>query len=154
MSWCRYHRKISAETLYNYLRYIADSFIVSKASRYDIRGKKILLTLDKYYLTDTGLGRIRNSGYKQEIGAMLENILYNELLVRGYEVYVGKTSKGEIDFIATKNDRREYYQVAYLLTDENVVEREFGAYKYVKDNYPKYVLSMDTADFSRGGFIH
>jgi uncharacterized protein len=148
------NRKLSTETLYNYLRYICDSCIVKKASRYDIRGKKVLSTLDKYYLTDAGLGRIRNSGFKLVIGAMLENVIYNELLVRGYEVYVGKTVKGEIDFIATKNDVREYYQVAYLLADERVIEREFGAFSSVIDNYPKYVLSMDHVDFSRNGIIH
>lgn len=148
------NRKLSTETLYNYLRYICDSYIVKKASRYDIRGKKVLSTLDKYYLTDAGLGRIRSSGFKLEIGAILENVIYNELLVRGYEVYVGKTAKGEIDFIATKNDAREYYQVAYLLADERVIEREFGAFSSVTDNYPKYVLSMDHVDFSRNGIIH
>lgn len=148
------NRKLSMETLYNYLRYICDSYIVTKALRYDIRGKKILSTLDKYYLMDAGLGRIRNTGFKLEVGAMLENVVYNELLVRGYEVYVGKTSKGEIDFIAIKNDIREYYQVAYLLADEKVIEREFGAFNFVPDNFPKYVLSMDYADFSREGIIH
>lgn len=148
------NRKLSTETLYNYLRYICDSYIVSKTSRYDIRGKKVLTTLDKYYLMDPGLGRIRNSGYKLEVGAMLENVVYNELLVRGYEVYVGKLTQGEIDFIAIKNDVREYYQVAYLLTDENVIEREFGAFRAVPDNFPKYVLSLDLANFSREGIIH
>lgn len=148
------NRKLSTETLYNYLRYICDSYIVSKTARYDIRGKKILSTLDKYYLIDAGLGRIRNSGFKLEVGAMLENVVYNELLIRGYEVYVGKTSKGEIDFIAIKNDVREYYQVAYLLADEKVIEREFGAFSFVSDNFPKYVLSMDHVNCSREGIIH
>jgi predicted AAA+ superfamily ATPase len=148
------NRKLSTETLYNYLRYICDSFIVSKASRYDIRGKKMLSTLDKYYLTDAGIGRIRNSGFKMEIGAMLENVVYNELLVRGYEVYVGKTTKGEIDFIAVRNEVKEYYQVAYLLADESVIAREFGAFNFVPDNFPKYVLSMDLVDFSREGIVH
>lgn len=148
------NRKLSTETLYNYLRYICDSYIVTRVSRYDIRGKKVLSTLDKYYLMDAGLGRIRNSGFKLEVGAMLENVVYNELLVRGYEVYVGKTTKGEIDFIAIKNDMREYYQVAYLLADEMVIEREFGAFHFVPDHFPKYVLSMDYADFSREGIVH
>jgi len=125
------NRQLSTETLYNYLRYICDSYIVTKASRYDIRGKKVLSTLYKYYLMDAGVGRIRNSGFKLEVGAMLENVVYNELLIRGYEVYVGKTVKGEIDFIAIKNDVREYYQVAYLLVDEKIIEREFSAFKFV-----------------------
>lgn len=89
-----------------------------------------------------------------EIGALLENVVYNELLVRGYEVYVGKTTKGEIDFVAVKDEKKEYYQVTYLLATEDVIEREFGAYKDIQDNYPKYVLSMDRFDFSRDGIIH
>jgi predicted AAA+ superfamily ATPase len=148
------NRKMSVETLYNYLRHICDSYIVTKASRYDIRGKKVLSTLDKYYLMDAGIGRIRNSGFKLEIGAMLENVVYNELLVRGYQVYIGKTLKGEIDFIATRNDVKEYYQVAYLLADEKIVQREFGAFDSVSDNYDKYVISLDNYDFSREGIKH
>lgn len=80
--------------------------IMEKASRYDIRGKRILTKMDKYYLTDLGLGRIRNSGFKLEMGALLENVVYNELLVRGYEVYVGKTRNGEVDFVAVKDSRK------------------------------------------------
>lgn len=148
------NRKISTETLYNYLSYIENSFLISKARRYDIRGKKILTTLDKYYLTDLGLGRIRNTGFKMERGALLENVIYNELLCRGYEVYVGKTRKGEVDFLAIKDRERVYYQVAYYLADDSVVEREFGAFREISDNYKKVVLSMDKFDFSRDGIIH
>lgn len=148
------NRKVSKETIYNYLDHIASSLIMSKASRYDIRGKRILTKMDKYYLTDMGLGRIRNSGFKLEMGALLENVVYNELLVRGYDVYVGKTRKGEIDFVAVKGAEKEYYQIAYYLTDQSVIDREFGAYQQVTDNYPKYVLSMDKMDFSREGIIH
>lgn len=148
------NRKVSKETIYNYLDHIASSLIMSKASRYDIRGKRILTKMDKYYLTDMGLGRIRNSGFKLEMGALLENVVYNELLVRGYDVYVGKTRNGEIDFVAVKGAEKEYYQIAYYLTDQSVIDREFGAYQQVTDNYPKYVLSMDKMDFSREGIIH
>lgn len=109
----RVDRMVSAQTLYNYLDHIQSSLIVSKAQRYDIRGKQLLTTLDKYFLTDLGLGRIHNSGYKLEMGAMLENIVYNELRNRDYEVYVGKIPNGEVDFVAVKGDQREYYQVAY-----------------------------------------
>lgn len=147
-------RKVSKETIYNYLDYITSSLIMTKASRYDIRGKRILTKMDKYYLTDMGLGRIRNTGFKLEMGALLENVVYNELLVRGYEVYVGKTRDGEIDFVAMKDNKKEYYQVAYYLYDEKVIQREFGAYNGVPDNYPKYVLSFDKMDFSREGIIH
>lgn len=147
-------RTVSAQTLYNYLDHIQTSLIVSKAQRYDIRGKQLLTTLDKYFLTDLGLGRIHNSGYKLEMGAMLENIVYNELRNRDYEVYVGKLPNGEVDFVAVRGDEREYYQVAYYLTEQSVIDREFGAFSAIADNYPKYVLSMDKFDFSRDGIIH
>ena len=147
-------RDVSTQTLYNYLDHIQTSLIVSKARRYDIRGRKLLTTLDKYYLTDLGLGRIHNSGYKLEMGALLENVVYNELLSRGYEVYVGKLPGGEVDFVALKNGKKEYYQVTYYLYDQKVIDREFGAYASIPDNYPKYVISMDKMDFSREGIIH
>lgn len=147
-------RKVSKETIYNYLEHIISSLIMTKASRYDIRGKRILTKMDKYYLTDMGLGRIRNSGFKIEMGALLENIVYNELLARGLEVYVGKTKKGEIDFVVINGQEKEYYQVAYYLYDQKVIDREFGAYNDVTDNYPKYVISCDKMDFSRDGVIH
>lgn len=148
------NRKISTETLYGYIDGIVSAMIMTKAVRYDIRGKKILTRLDKYYLTDTGLGSIKNTGFKRELGAILENVVYNELLARGYEVYVGKLSKGEIDFVAVKDEKKEYYQVAYLLASDDVIKREFGTFASVTDNYPKYVVSMDKFDFSRDGIIH
>lgn len=148
------NRKVSKETIYNYLEYITASLIVESTSRYDIRGKRILTKMDKYYLTDMGLGRIRNPGFKLEMGALLENVIYNELLIRGQEVYVGKTRNGEIDFVSIQGQNKEYYQVAYFLYDQKVIDREFGAYREVKDNYPKYVISFDKMDFSRDGIIH
>ena len=147
-------RNVSTQTLYNYLDHIQTSLIVSKARRYDIRGKQMLTTLDKYYLTDLGLGRIHNSGVKLEMGELLENVVYNELLGRGYEVYVGKIQNGEVDFVALKDGKKEYYQVTYYLYDQKVIDREFGAYAGIADNYPKYVISMDKMDFSREGIIH
>lgn len=147
-------RKVSKETVYNYLENITASMIMRKVSRYDIRGKRILTKMDKYYLTDPGLGRIRNSGFKLEMGALLENVVYNELIVRGYDVYVGKTRDSEIDFVAVKENQKEYYQVAYYLYDQKVIDREFGAFSGVGDNYPKYVISFDKMDFSREGIIH
>lgn len=148
------NRRVSKETIYNYLEHITASLIMEKASRYDIRGKRILTKSDKYYLTDLGLGRIRNSGFKTEMGALLENVVYNELLVRGYEVYVGKTRNGEVDFVAVKGQQKEYYQVAYYLYDQKVIDREFGALEEIRDNFPKYVISFDKMDFSREGMIH
>lgn len=148
------NRKVSKETVYNYLEHITSALIMKRASRYDIRGKRILTKSDKYYLTDMGLGRIRNSGFKLEMGALLENVIFNELLARGYEVYVGKTTNGEIDFVTIKGNQKEYYQVAYYLYDQKVIDREFGAFSNIPDNFPKYVLSFDKMDFSRDGIIH
>ena len=84
----------------------------------------------------------------------VHNVVYNELLQRGYDVYIGKTKDGEVDFIATKDNIKEYYQVAYLLANDDVIEREFGAFKSIDDHYPRYVLSLDKMDFSRNGIIH
>ncbi len=148
------NRRVSTDTIYVYLEYITSSLIMNKAVRYDIRGKRILTRSDKYYLADLGLAKINNTGFKTEIGALIENVIYNELNHRGYEVYVGKTLKGEIDFIAVDGDHRSYYQVAYLLADENVIQREFGVFESIADNYPKYVLSMDKYNFSRNGIHH
>lgn len=147
-------RKISAQTIYEYIEYISSSLIMNKAVRYDIRGKRILTRSDKYYLTDLGLSKINNTGFKTEIGPLIENIVYNELISRGYEVYVGKTLKGEIDFIVMDGDNRLYFQVCYLLADKKVVKREFSAFDSVNDHYPKFVLSMDKVDFSREGIRH
>ena len=88
------------------------------------------------------------------MGAYLENIVYNELIYRGYDVKVGALEKGEIDFIALKNGNKEYYQVCYYLTDDKVIDREFNVYNNIKDNYPKYVISMDKFDMSQNGIIH
>ena len=88
------------------------------------------------------------------MGVYLENVVYNELLVRGYDVSVGNIQNGEIDFIATKDHKIEYYQVTYMLSTDDVIERKFGAYKNIDDNYPKYVISTDTFDMSQNGIIH
>ena len=145
-------RECSKETLYNYLSYVVQSCVVNKAKRYDISGKKTLSTLEKYYLADTGFANLHS--LKFDIGAMLENVVYNELIARGYEIQVGVTSNSEIDFIATKDGQKEYYQVAYILHDENTIKREFGVYQKVKDNFPKFVISADHFDFSQDGIIH
>ncbi len=147
-------RNCSNETLYNYLSYITNSFIMNKAKRYDIKGKRVLSTNDKYYLTDLGLGQVKSPIKAKGKGSVLENIVYNELINRGYEVLVGKSDSFEIDFIASYFDEKIYVQVAYILADDDVIEREFGAFKEIQDNYPKYVLTMDKLDFSQNGIIH
>ena len=147
-------RIVSTETLYTYLDALCKALIVEKIYRYDIHGKAILKTLNKYYMTDLGIAQIKNNNFEINKSFAIENVVFNELLARGYEVYIGKLNPGGIDFMATKSGKKEYFQVAYLLNDERVVEREFGAYKTINDNYPKYVLSMDKTDFSQNGIIH
>ena len=147
-------RIISTETLYTYLDALCKALIVEKIYRYDIHGKAILKTLNKYYMTDLGIAQIKNNNFEINKSFAIENVVFNELLARGYEVYIGKLNLGEIDFMATKSGEKKYFQVAYLLNDARVVEREFGAYKTINDNYPKYVLSMDKTDFSQNGIIH
>lgn len=147
-------KSVSTETLYTYLDALCKALIVKKIYRYDIHGKAILKTLNKYYMTDLGIAQIKNNNFEINKSFAIENVVYNELLERGYDVYIGKTKDGEIDFIATKTNEKIYFQVAYLLADNKVIEREFGAFKEINDNYPKYVLSLDKADFSRDGIIH
>ena len=147
-------KSVSTETLYMYLDALCKALMIKKIYRYDIHGKAILKTLNKYYMTDLGIAQIKNNNFEINKSFAIENIVYNELLERGYDMYIGKTKDGEIDFIATKTDEKIYVQVAYILADNSVVEREFGALKKIEDNYPKYVLSMDKSDFSQNGIIH
>ena len=147
-------KSVSTETLYIYLEALCKALIIKKIYRYDIHGKAILKTLNKYYMTDLGIAQIKNNNFEINKSFAIENVVYNELLERGYEVYIGKTKEGEIDFIATKTDEKLYFQVAYLLENESVIEREFGAFDVVKDECPKYVLSLDKEDLSRNGIIH
>lgn len=147
------NRNVTKNTLYNYLEYMCKGLLIHKADRYDVRGKRILNGKYKYYLTDLGLGQIMNVSKKMQLGAYLENVVYNELLSRGYDVKVGTFENSEIDFIATRFNEKLYFQVAYQLSDD-IVDREFGAYNNINDNYPKYVISTDTFDFSQNGIIH
>ena len=146
--------EVSKITLYNYLEYMCKALLINKAERYDVRGKRILNGKYKYYLTDLGLGQIVNKERKKQLGAYLENIVYNELISRGYDVKVGTLENGEIDFIATRFEEKIYFQVTYILPDDNVIEREFSVYKNIQDNYPKYVISTDTINMSQDGIIH
>ena len=145
--------EVSKVTIYNYLEYMCKALLIHKCDRYDIRRKKNLNGKYKYYLADLGLGQVINSEMKKQMGAYLENIVYNELLSRGYEVKVGTLTNGEIDFIATRYEEKIYFQIAYHLYDE-IIDREFGVYNNINDNYPKFVISTDTFDFSQNGIIH
>lgn len=136
-------RSLGVETIYNYLGYLESAFVVYKVPRYDLRGKRLLETHEKYYLADLGL-RHALLGYREaDIGVYLENIVYIELRRRGYELAIGKLDEYEIDFVASKGNQRMYIQVAYLLADQNTREREFRPLRMINDNYPKYVLTMD-----------
>ncbi len=145
---------VSTETLYMYLDALCKALVMKKIYRYDIHGKAMLKTLNKYYMTDLGIAQIKNNNFEINKSFAIENVVYNELLIRGYDVYIGKIKQKEIDFIATKFKEKIYIQVAYILADDKVIEREFGAFKNIEDNYPKYVLTMDKFDFSQNGIIH
>ena len=147
------NRVVAKNTLYNYLEYMCKALLIHKVSRYDIRGKRILTGKYKYYLTDLGLGQVMNTSRKLQLGAYLENVVYNELLSRGYDITIGSLENGEVDFIAMKGKEKLYFQVAYKLTDD-IIDREFNVYNNINDHYPKYVLSTDTFDFSQNGIIH
>ncbi len=149
------NKKISNETLYNYIDALCKALIIKKVYRYDIAGKSVLKTLNKYYAADLGIAQIKNNNREFKSYLVLENIVYNELINRNYEVYIGKTKNGEVDFIAKKDGNIKYIQVTYEMAGNNdAVEREFGAYKSIEDNHPKYVISLDKIDLSRDGIIH
>ena len=148
------NRKISHDTILNYLKFCSDAFLFYKINRYDLEGKKIVTVNEKYYCADHGLREALFGKNIQNIDQVLENIVCLELLRRNYKVYVGKKGDLEIDFIAEKQGKKIYVQVAYLLANEETVKREFSVYNSVKDSYPKYVVSMDELDFSQNGIIH
>lgn len=148
------NQAVSAPTVYDYLKYIIDACICDKVTRYDIRGKKLLAYEEKTYVCDLGFFHIKKNRVKDEYNYIVETICYNELIARGYQVYIGKTYRGEVDFIAQKGEEKFYVQVAYLLSDEHVIEREFGAYENINDNYPKYVITLDRIPLTRDGIIH
>lgn len=139
--------KISNSVVLNYLQYINDAFFINKIRRYDLQGKRYMEIGEKYYFSDHG---IRNAlvGFKsQDINKVLENVVFSHLISMGYKVSIGKIMNLEIDFIAEKNNNKAYIQVAYLLSDEKVIEREFGNLQKINDNYNKYVISLDQFRF-------
>lgn len=135
--------KITHNTVLNYLKMLENAYIIYKVPRYDIKGKEILKTLEKYYIVDTGIRNIILGFRDSDFGHIIENVVYFELLRRGYEVTVGKNDSFEVDFIATNSNEKKYYQVTYTMMDENVKKREIGVLKNIKDNYEKTVLTMD-----------
>lgn len=136
-------RKISVPTVENYLGALTDSYIFYKASRYDIKGKQYLATGYKYYAADIGLRYYLLGTRKMDMGHILENIVYLELLRRGYEVYVGKVGDSEVDFIAVNEEGEEYYQVSLTVMEEKTLQRELMPLESIRDHNPKYLLTMD-----------
>lgn len=148
------YREVSAETLYNYIEALCSTFIINKVYRYDIHGKSILKTLNKYYVSDLGVKKIKNTNKETNYSICLENLVYNELIFKGYDVYIGKLKDAEVDFVAIKDKKIKYIQVSLYLNSEETINREFGAYKSIQDNYPKYVISLDDVDMSTNGIRH
>ena len=136
-------RKTDAKTIEKYIRGLTDSLLVYEVSRYNIKGKEFLSTLSKYYVTDLGLRQMILGNRNIDMGHILENIIYLELLRRKGNVYVGQFDKNEIDFVVINSNEIEYYQVALTVLDENTLKRELNAFKNIKDNYPKYLITLD-----------
>jgi len=146
-------KKISHNTIIKYLDFLTHAYILYAAPRYDIKGKELLSTNEKYYIVDLGLKNITTTNkYDADLGRKLENIVYFELLRRGGKVYVGKHNDREIDFVVQKaNNEREYYQVAFTVNDEKTFNREISAFDRIKDNYPKFLLTLDFDNSSING---
>jgi len=147
-------RKVAVDTIVNYLSICENAFLIKKCFKEDLKGKKILKIYEKYYIEDHGFREALIARNTTDIQQILENIIYTEMISRGYQVTVGKVEEKEIDFVCKKNKELVYLQVCYLLADEKTVNREFSVYDHIKDNHPKFVLSMDEIDFSRNGIRH
>lgn len=146
-------RVLSKETLYNYINYAKEVLLIYSAKRYDLKGKKLLTTNEKYFVNDQGL-RATKFNNEKDIEKILENIVFFELLRRGYEVTVGNVGDKEVNFIAVKYNEVSYYQVSYLMEQSSTRDREFGSLSMIDDQYPKYVLSLDDINFSQSGIVH
>ena len=138
-------KTISHNTIIKYLEFLTNSYIIYAAPRYNIKGKELLTTNPKYYLVDLGLRNITTTNkYDSDLGRKLENVVYFELLRRGGKIYAGKNNDKEIDFVVQKpNNEREYYQIAFTVNDEKTFEREISAFRNIRDNYPKFLLTLD-----------
>lgn len=148
------NRSVSVDTVLSYLSLCEDAFFLKRVLRRDLPGKKLLSVNEKYFIADHGFRESLLGGNQASIQGVLENIIYWELIRRGYSVTIGKLAEKEIDFIASKNTETQYFQVTYLLADEQTIAREFGAFSGLEDNYSRFVLSMDQINLSRGGITH
>jgi len=150
-----HHYKATHETIGAYLTYLKDSYFIHESERYDIKGKKILTGERKYYLNDLGFKYYLTSSFEFIIGKYLENLVYLQLLSSGYKIYTGMIAGKEIDFIAEKDSERKYIQVAYILQDDRVIQREFGNLEIIPDNYEKMVISLDDIQMgNKNGIKH
>mgnify|MGYP000964461254 FL=1 len=147
-------RAVAPETILNYIRYCCEAFLFYQVKREDLQGKQVLSSNEKYYIVDHGIREAVFGGNLRDINLILENIVYLELLRRGYQVTVGKAGTQEIDFVCHRQDQILYIQVSYLLASEETIRREFEVYEKIRDNFPKYVISLDEFDFSRNGIKH
>ena len=148
------NRKVSVETILNYIKVAEESFLIYRVSRDDLIGKKVLNVNEKYYIADHGMREAILGSNQRDINQIFENIIYLELLRKGYNVRVGKVDNLEVDFVCTKGNEKIYVQVAYLLASSETIEREFTSLEKIGDNYPKYIISMDEFDMSRNGIKH
>ena len=146
-------RKISKDTILDYLLYSQDACFIHKVPKEHIKGKKVLLSNEKYFIVDHGFYQLKFANI-ENIGSILENIVYIELLRRGYDIKIGILNKKEIDFVCRKNKEKIYVQVSYKLSADKTIDREFSGLAKIDDNYDKYVLTMDTQDFSNNGLKH
>ena len=147
-------RTVAAETVLNYIKYCCDAYLLYQVKREDLQGKQILASNEKYYIADHGIREAVFGGNMRDINPILENIVHMELLRRGYTVTVGRFGNREIDFVCHRHGEKLYVQVAYLLATQDTVAREFGVYDLIRDNFPKYVVTMDEIDMSQNGIKH
>lgn len=147
-------RNVAPETILNYIKYCCDAYLFYQVKREDLQGKQILASNEKYYIADHGIREAVFGGNLRDINLILENIVYLELLRRGWNVTVGRAGNKEIDFVCDQQGEKLYVQVTYLLASDETIQREFGVYDSIRDNYPKYVVSLDEFDMSRNGIKH
>ncbi len=146
--------QIDKKTIYRYLDKMEKACLIDRVKRFNIVGKQAMTYVEKQYAVDTGFRVINTNFINIEDTFFLENVVYNELVSRDYQVFVGKTYKGEIDFVVIDGKKKCFIQVAYYLNEPRTIDREFGAFKPIRDSSPKYVLSLDRVDFSRDGISH
>ncbi len=150
----RENKEVSRRTVYNYLERMKKAYLIHGVGRYNIVGKSALSNKEKHYAVDMGFRTINTNTINYEDTFFLENIIYNELITRGFTVFAGKTYKVEIDFVTIRNGKKCFIQVSYLLASNDTIKREFGAYDKITDASPKYVMSLDKIDMSHDGIIH